>query len=189
MYYRISNKSKLLLPSLILLGFTLIGHALPESVLIESVLCQSINQDVTPIPSQKATDFSNPEREMLSRNLINREEQSHRETIKRARETAQLASSIRDDFLKTNSLAQINQKDLTKIEKLVKRIRSDAGGSDSQAEPVNEPATFAEAVERLVKLTESLRAEVEHTPRQVISALTIDLATQTINLLRAMRNY
>ncbi|MGH9899864.1 MAG: hypothetical protein ACRD4L_13555 [Pyrinomonadaceae bacterium] len=152
---------------------------------------QAVNRQLPPGQTQKSnpSDFPDPENEMLSRNLIDREQQNHRETIRKAHETAQLASSIKDNFLKKNSLDQINQKNLVKIEKLIKRIRSDAGGSESEADPAAGPATLAEALDRLVKLTESLRDDVENTPRQVISATTIDLATQTIDLLKIIRSY
>ena len=124
---------------------------------------------------------------MRARHSIKYEEQNYKENVDRAREGAQIASSILADFSREKALSSANQKRLEKLEKLFRKVRSEAGGSDAPAEVKDPPSELNDALERLSKSSEQLRERVENTPRQVISASIIDCANEVVELVRQIR--
>ena len=72
-------------------------------------------------------------------------------------------------------------------QQLVKKIRNDAGGQDSEDEANPSPGTLETAIKRLADLTNELRKDVEKTPRHVISAVVIDRANDVIGLIQRLR--
>ena len=114
-------------------------------------------------------------------------EKDHQENIERAREAAQLGAEIRDSFLQNKALGHTEMKKLERLEKITRKIRNEAGGSDSDAALDNPPAQIETALARLAEITDKLRKGVEKTPRQVVSATVIENANQTLEILRLIR--
>lgn len=145
------------------------------------------------IPGIDRADDSRPKdedqslSETMARNNIKREEAAHHENIERARELARLGAQIRDAFQNAKTLGSNELKKIERMEKLTRKIRSAAGGTgddDPEAEP---PPDTTESVERLAKLSDELREQVEKTPRQVISASIIERANAILQLLEHIR--
>src|SRR5437764_5134639 len=81
------------------------------------------------------------QQEMLVRREIETAEKEHRENVDRAREAAQLSTEIRDSFLTNKALGKTEAKKLDRLEKVTRKIRSEAGGSEDDAtldDPPNE---------------------------------------------------
>src|SRR5690242_15556055 len=76
-------------------------------------------------------DYGSPEAEMRAKLLIKEEKKRYDEHVERAREVFQLASQVNKDFETRKTFSPEDQKKLERMEKLTKRIRNDAGGSDS----------------------------------------------------------
>jgi predicted nicotinamide N-methyase len=127
-----------------------------------------------------------PEQEMLMRNAIRFAEESHKKTLERAREGAQLAAELLRTFEHRHSFTRDDLKKLDKLEKVVRQIRNEAGGSDA-AEPLEPRPSLPEAVARLADLSDKLRDDVANTPRQVVSASIIERANELIDLVRLIR--
>src|SRR5207247_8344589 len=81
-----------------------------------------------------------------------------------------------------------NGKKLERIEKLTRRIRNEAGGSESDAEVKDIPSEIEAAVKRLADVANELYKLVQKTPRHVISAAVIDQANKLIGLVQRLRN-
>jgi hypothetical protein len=136
---------------------------------------------------QSPHDFGSPEEEMLTRAAIRREEETHKEMVERADEAAQLGDELLASFKKNNSLTREDVKRLERLEKLARKIRSGAGGSDDEEALSNPPARVDGAVERLAKLTGDLKESVAKTSRLVISANVIERSNDVIELVRHIR--
>src|ERR1051325_8831128 len=74
--------------------------------------------------------LGSPEAEMRARLEIQRAEKLRRENLERAREAAQLGGELHEAYIKNKSFDRPEIKKLERLEKLVRRIRSEAGGSD-----------------------------------------------------------
>ena len=143
-----------------------------------------------PSPDQKpqrSSDFGSPEEEMLRRAEIRREEETHKEMVERADEAAQLGDQLLTSYRKNNSLTRDDQKRLERLEKLARKIRGGAGGSDDEEELSDPPGQIEDAVTRLAKLTGELKESVSKTSRLVISANVIQRSNEMIELIRHIR--
>jgi hypothetical protein len=132
-------------------------------------------------------DMASPEEEMLRRAEIRREEETHKDMVERADEVAQIGDELLASFKKNNSLTRDDQKRLERLEKLARKIRGGAGGSDDEEELNDPPSQIESAVTRLVKLTGDLKDSVSKTSRLVISANVIRRSNEMIELIRHIR--
>ena len=168
-------------------------------LLSSSAPAQSQNQvkpEPTPIPlrprvsdSDKpdSPDFGSPESEMRARQNIKAEKKEYDDNVTRAREASQLASELDKTYEAKKSFASEDNKKFERLEKLTKKIRSEAGGSDSDPEVKDIPGVMEAAVKQLADMADDLRKLVEKTPRHVISAAVIDQANRLLGLLQHVR--
>jgi hypothetical protein len=124
---------------------------------------------------------------MRARNEIKIAEKEQQENLERAREAAQLGSEIRDSFSKNKMLGASEIKKLERLEKLARRIRSRAGGSDDD-EPIDKvPTSLEPALSRLADTSQALCKGVEKTSRMVISTTVIERANELLEIIRFIR--
>jgi hypothetical protein len=136
---------------------------------------------------QPSGDFGSPEAEMLRRAEIRREEETHKEMVERADEAVQIGDQLLASYRKNNSLTRDDLKRLERLEKLARKIRGGAGGSDDEEELSDPPGKIEGAVTRLAKLTGDLKESVSKTSRLVISANVIERSNEMIELIRHIR--
>ena len=129
------------------------------------------------------------EEEMRAKRAIKFAEKEYHENLDRAREVAQLGTQVRDSYKQSKAIGRDDLKKLERLEKLTKRIRSEAGGSDEDISPGDVPNELEPAISRLAEVAESLRKVVEKTPRQVISAAVIEQANVILQLVRFARRF
>src|SRR5712691_3738861 len=133
------------------------------------------------------SDIGSHEREMRARLALRAEKKQYDENLARAKETSDIASHLLDSYKAKKSFNSEDNKKLERMEKLARRIRNEAGGTetdvDVEASPVPETA-----VKRIAEMAEDLRKEVEKTPRHVISAAVIDQANKLIGLIQHLRD-
>jgi len=139
--------------------------------------------------AQRASDFGRPEEEMLRRAEIRREEETHKDMVERADEAAQIGDDLLASYKKNNTLTRDDQKRLERLEKLARKIRGSAGGSDDKEELTDPPGKIEGAVTRLVKLTGDLKESVSKTSRLVISGNVIRHSNEMIELIRHIRTF
>ena len=80
-----------------------------------------------------------------------------------------------------------DSKKLERLEKLTKKIRNEAGGSETDADVKDIPTPMESAVKCTAELADDLRKLVEKTPRHVISASVIDQANKLLGLIQHLR--
>lgn len=125
--------------------------------------------------------------EIRARNAIKREEAIHAEMLGRAREVAKLGTELRATFENAKRLATDDLKKLARMEKLTRKIRSDAGGAGDGEPSKDLPDDTQGAIARLAELSGELRARVEKTPRHVVSATVVERANQLLELIERIR--
>jgi hypothetical protein len=129
-----------------------------------------------------------PEAEMMARREIKVAEKERQENLDRAREAAQLAAEIHSAFNKNQALGRTEMKKLERLEKLTRRIREQAGGSDGEV-TVDYPSGQLESIlEKLAEMSETMRKGVEKTPRQVVSAYVIERTNELLEIIRYVRS-
>ncbi len=127
----------------------------------------------------------------MSRMRVKREKSLHEEHLARARETAQLGSFLKSQFEARHSLDRDGMKKLERMEKIVKKLRSQSGGDDDEkvensnaAPPVsNLPMAFTQLAEQ----SGELQTAVENTPRLVVSTSVIERTNDLLDVIRFIR--
>jgi hypothetical protein len=137
----------------------------------------------------ESTMLGSPENEMLARRDIKAAEKDRQENLERAREAAQLGAEIHTAFTKNQTLNRTEIKKLDRLEKLTRRIREEAGGSDGDVTIENPPRQLEAALQKTAELSEELHKEVVKTPRQVISASVIERTNELLEILRYVRSF
>lgn len=133
-------------------------------------------------------DFSSRESEMRTRLAIQKEKKDYEENVARAKEARQLASDLKLAYETRNSFTSQEQKRLERLEKLTRRLRNEAGGSDTNADPKDLPHSIGSAIKLVAEMAENLCKEVQKTPRRVVSASIIAQANKLIGLIQHVRN-
>lgn len=149
---------------------------------------ETVNAENSDPASPSKIDIGSPEDEMRARNEIKIADKERQENLDRAREAAQLGAEIREAFSKNKILGSSDLKKLDRLEKLARRIRSRAGGSDDDEPLEKVPTALEQAVSRLADTSEALSKGVEKTPKMVISANVIDTANELIEIVRFIRS-
>jgi hypothetical protein len=127
--------------------------------------------------------------EMRIKREIKSAEKDHKENLERAKEASDLGQELVVAFKKNNSLDREDIKKLDKLEKLAKRIRSEAGGSEYDVSIEKKPGDLVQAMDCVAKVSASLNEKVQETPRQVVSATIIDKANVLLELIRIVRTF
>ncbi len=139
------------------------------------------------IDDDETKPLGSPEDEMFARNGIKYYEKLHQENVDRAREALELSTKLRDVYVEHKSFGQPERKNLERLEKLVRRIRSAAGGSSGDKDEVLAPPDLSAALARLTETAEVLHTGVEKTPRMVVSAAVIERTNELLQLIRYLR--
>lgn len=138
--------------------------------------------------SDKETPIGSLEEEMRAKRAIKFLEKEYRENLGRARELAQLATEVQGSYKTSRALSREDSKKLDRIEKLTKRVRSQAGGSEEDVKVDNLPGEPAALLGRLAEMTDTMKKNVENTPRHVVSASVIEQANVILELIRLVRS-
>jgi len=139
-------------------------------------------------PDSRSVFESAPGEEMRKRQLLKLAEKEHKENVERAREVARISTELKNAATSI-TLSVENKKKLEKVEKLTRRVRSEAGGSDSDVTLDRVPVDLESAILRLADASEEMRKEVEKTPRKVVSTCVIERANQILEILHYARRF
>jgi len=136
------------------------------------------NQDDSPL-----TTF---EEEIRAKREIKLAEKDHQENLNRAREIAQIGKELRESFKGKASFDRDCFKKIERLEKLTKKVRSEAGGEDEEVD-ISRPADLAAAITQISEASETLSKDVQNTPRRVVSASVINNANVLLELIRVAK--
>lgn len=136
-----------------------------------------------------STNYGSPENEMRAKLIIKEEKKRYDENLARAREVSGIASQLRHSYEAHKAFGSDDAKRLERLEKLTKRIRNEAGGSESEADADVRDISpdMPDTLKKLAEIAEELQKMVEKTPRQVVSAAVIDQANKLIGLVQHVR--
>lgn len=148
---------------------------------------------VTSISADKSSPDSESQtnsmaEEMRVKREIKYAEKEHKQNLERARAVSDLGQDLAACLKEKDSLDREDIKKLDKLEKLAKRIRSEAGGSEDEVTIDKRPGDLVEALSCIAKVSASLNDKVQETPRQVISTSIIDKANVLLELIRIVRS-
>ncbi len=154
-----------------------------------SAAAQSTNNSNFPSPNKDREDspLGSPEDELRQRAAIRHEEDSFKDNVERAKENAQLGAGLRASFKVSNALSRDDLKKLERMEKLARKIRSSAGGSDDDEQLKDPPQKLEAALVRLAELSEELSKNVEKSSRFVVSTSIIEHSNEMLELIRLIR--
>jgi membrane-associated HD superfamily phosphohydrolase len=174
---------------------TVILIAISASVTFSQVQAQKPSP--TPLPHAVDGVLKNPddtplttfEEEIRAKREIKIAEKEHEENLNRAREIGQIAKDLKDNFVGKSSLDRDCLKKIERLEKLTKKVRSEAGGEDEEMTITPRPTDLPGALKQIAEASETLSKDVEHTPRRVVSASVIANANVLLELIKLARGF
>jgi hypothetical protein len=134
-------------------------------------------------------DDESPLDEMRAKSEIRYAEKARLEDLDRAREAAQLGLELHNSYSLNKVLGQTERKKLDRLEKVTKKIRSRAGGSDGDVILTDVPNQMGPLLKRLAESSDDMRKAVEKTPRQIVSATVIERSNEILELIRFVRSF
>ena len=148
----------------------------------------------TRFPGQKTNDDQPVGlRETREKLRIDQEKKEYQEMVDRSQQAFKLSQDIEKSFEQQSTLTRADQEKLDELEKLVKKVRSELGGgnseeSDDPDQSVDSgPKTMADAAKALSIYTAKLVDELKKTSRFGISALAIQSSNSALRLVRFLR--
>lgn len=143
---------------------------------------------MTPVDKDKHDgDMPASVEEMRAKRAIKVAEKEYQENVDRARNLSVLGASVNTSFKQKTYLGKEDIKKIEKAEKLAKAIRNAAGGSEDENDMERPPKDLACALTMFAEVAESLKNNVEKTPKHVISTTVIDEANVILELARIIR--
>lgn len=170
---------------------TLIGVLLLCASAVAGAQIRRVPPSETPRSAEKKdddVDFSTRESDMRTRLILKAEKKAYEENVERAKEARQIASDLKSVYESKKAFDSEDRKKLERLEKLTRRIRNEAGGSDTNADPKDLPVTVDRALPLIAEKAEELCKAVENTPRRVLSTSIIDQANKLISLIQYVRD-
>jgi hypothetical protein len=129
------------------------------------------------------------EEEIRAKRAIKTAEKDHQANLKRATDIAQLGKELEQTLKNKPSLDRDTLKKVEKLEKLTKKVRSEAGGEDEDVTIIKKPDDISSTATRIAEASETLCKNVHDTPRQVVSASVIGNANVLLELLKMLRSF
>lgn len=175
------------------------GHTVATLIFI--VLCTGVafsqlpTQKPSPTPPPRPVDGvfkddSTPlttfEEEMKAKRDIKIAEKDHEENLNRAREIGDIGKQLKEGF-KENDRECF--KKIERLEKLTKKVRSEAGGEDEEITLTPHPEDLPAAIKQIAEASETLSKDVQNTPRRVVSTSVINNANVLLQLIKLARGF
>jgi hypothetical protein len=148
----------------------------------------------TPPPRPVDGTFNKPdptplttfEEEIRAKREIKLAEKDHQENLNRAKEIGEIGKQLKDSYSGKATLDRDCFKKIERLEKLTKKIRSEAGGDDEELS-FPRPSDLPSTMKQIAEASESLSKEVQNTPRRVVSASVITHANVLLELIKIAR--
>lgn len=136
----------------------------------------------------KEEDLPKGLRETLQKHRIEEEKKDYDEMVKRGEEAAKLSEELTKSFEQNQNLSSEDQKKLSRLEKLVKKIRDDLGGEDDN-ESITKSLSLTNALKSVQENAETLLSALKKTTRLTISAVAIESSNAVLKLVKFIRFY
>jgi len=174
----------------------LIAIAFCASVAFSQVNPPPPRPSPTPPPRPVDGTFKNPddspmttfEEEIRAKREIKIAEKEHQENLNRAKEISEIGKQLKN-FKDNSTFDRDCIKKIERLEKLTKKVRSEAGGDDDEITITPRPADLPSAMKQISEASETLSKDVQNTPRRVVSASVINNANVLLELIRLARSF
>jgi len=126
-------------------------------------------------------------KESLAKQRIEREKKDFKEMLERGEEALKLSDQLEKSFAQNNQFSAEDQKKLERLEKVVKKIRSEMGGDDDGEKEVEKPSSIVNALTTLKEGTSKLVDELKKTSRYSVSVVAVQSSNALINVVQFLR--
>ena len=125
-------------------------------------------------------------REQLVKLCIQENKKDFEKLIERTEEIAKLSGELRTSFDENKSLSKDDKQKLKRVEKLVKKVRSElrANGQDEDKEL---PEDVVEALKLLQESASNLVSEIKKTTRHSVSLIAIETSNTVMKIVKFLR--
>ena len=166
------------------------------SVVLSQVKSPPPQPSPTPLPrtvdgtfkDQDDTPLTTFEEEIRAKRELKMAEKEHQQNLDRAKEIAEIGKQLKD-FKDNSTLDRDCVKKIERLEKLTKKVRSEAGGDDDEITITPRPTDLPSAIKQISEASETLSKDVQNTPRRVVSASVINNANVLLELIRLARGF
>lgn len=134
------------------------------------------------------TPLTTFEEEIRAKRELKMAEKEHQQNLDRAKEIAEIGKQLKD-FKDNSTLDRDCVKKIERLEKLTKKVRSEAGGDDEEITITPRPTDLSSAMKQISEASETLSKDVQNTPRRVVSASVINNANVLLELIRLARGF
>lgn len=141
----------------------------------------------------KNEDFPKSIKETLAKQRIEQEKKDYEELLKNGEEAMSLSKNLEKSFVDNNGLSAEDRKKLERLEKIVKKIRKELGGSDSSDDDDvidaedKSPNSFQTAFKALQESAVTLFDELKKSTRYTISAVAIQSSNLLLKAVKFLR--
>lgn len=128
-------------------------------------------------------------KESLAKKRIENEEKEYQELIEKGEEAAQLSAELNQSLETNRKLSSEDLKKLDRLEKLVKKIRSDLGAKDEDESENSKTmkTSLLNAGKSLQETTDDLLSEIKKIGRYTISVVAIESSNSLLKLVKILR--
>ncbi len=177
-----SKLSKLIFSMLLLATFSICVHA---------QVCSQNNEPQSMGRTPQKEEVPQGIKENLAKMCIEQQKKEYAEMLKRGDEALKLSEELEKSFAANNALSGEDRKKLDRLEKLVKKIRSDLGGDDDGKEietsEDNSPLSTGNAFKVLQENTVILVDELKKSTRYTVSAVAIQSSNMLLKAVKFLR--
>ncbi|HKG46866.1 MAG TPA: hypothetical protein VKB02_09075 [Pyrinomonadaceae bacterium] len=136
--------------------------------------------------NQNDSPLTTFEEEIRAKREIKMAEKDHQENLERAREIGEIGKVLKESIKAKSTLDRDCLKKIERLEKLTKKVRSEAGGEDEEI-TTPRPTDLAAAITQIAEASDTLSKDVQNTPRRVVSASVISHANVLLELIKIAR--
>jgi membrane-associated HD superfamily phosphohydrolase len=133
--------------------------------------------------SEESTDTM---KETMAKWKIKAEKKDFEELLKRGSEAEKLVVELSETYQKKQKFSTEDAQKLDRLEKLVKKIRTEVGAEDDDSDE-EKPKDLIDAIKMLSENTESLVKELNQTTRHSISVVLVETSNTILKLVKFIR--
>jgi ElaB/YqjD/DUF883 family membrane-anchored ribosome-binding protein len=136
----------------------------------------------------KDEDLPKSIKENLAKGRIDKEKKDYEELVQRSEDALKLTEDLEKSFSSNNKLSSDDYKKLERLEKLVKKIRSDLGADEDEAKVEEKNlSTLESAFKSLKENTIKLVDELKKSTRYSISVIAIESSNVLLKVVKFLR--
>ncbi len=141
--------------------------------------------------SNQKEDLPSNIKETLAKQRIAREKKDYNELLDRSQEALKISDELEKSFANSNQLSSEDTKKLDRLEKLLKKIRSELGGdSDGEQDEMvvkETPSTLGSAFQTLQTNASQLFDEIKKQTRYSVSVVSIQTSNALLRIVKFIR--